>query len=56
MKIDKRIRQAIDYNTKEIRISKDTYKNLDKETIETLKNHRVKITFEENQKDFMCKF
>ena len=55
MKIDKRIRQAIDYNAKII-ISKDTYKNLDKETIETLKNHRVKITFEESQKDFMCKF
>ena len=56
MKIDKRIRQAIDYNAKEIRISKDTYKNLDKETIELLKSYKTKLTFEEKQKDFMCKF
>lgn len=56
MKIDKRIREAIDYNAKEIIISKNTYKNLDKETIELLKSHKTKLTFEENQKDFTCKF
>ena len=44
-KIDKRIKQAIDYNAKEIIISKNTYKNLDKETIELLKSHKIRLTF-----------
>lgn len=56
MKIEKRIKQAIDYNVKEIIISQETYKNLGKETRELLKNHKIKITFDENKKDFMCKF
>lgn len=56
MKIEKRIKQAIYYNVEEIIISKDTYKRLDEETRIMLKNHRVKITFDEKQKEFMCKF
>lgn len=56
MKIDKRIQQAIDYNVKEILIKKDTYKSLETETKLMLKQHKVKITFDESQKEFMCKF
>ena len=56
MKIDKRIQQAIDYNVKEILIKKDTYKNLETETKLMLKQHKVKITFDETQREFMCKF
>ena len=56
MKIEKRIKQAIDYNVKDIIISQETYKNLDKETRELLKSHKIKLIFEEKQKDFMCKF
>lgn len=56
MKIEKRIKQAIDYNAKEIIISKDTYKNLSEEIKELLKSQKIKITFNENKKDFMCKF
>lgn len=56
MKIDKRIQQAIDYNVKEIIINKDTYKSLSEETKTMLKQHKVKITFDEMQKEFMCKF
>ena len=55
-KIEKRIKQAIDYNAKEIIISKDTYKNLNEEIKELLKSQKIKITFDENKKDFMCKF
>lgn len=56
MKIDKRIQQAIDYNVKEIIINKDTYKSLAVETKLMLKKHKIKITFNESQKEFMCKF
>lgn len=56
MKIDKRIQQAINYNVKEILIKKDTYKSLETETKLMLKQHKIKITFDESQKEFMCKF
>lgn len=56
MKIEKRIQQAIYYNVKEIIINKDTYENLDQETKFLLKRAKVRITFKEEQKDFMCKF
>ena len=56
MKIDKRIISAINYNVKEIIISKDTYNNLDQETKTMLKQHKIKLTFDESQKEFMCKF
>ena len=56
MKLDKRIQQAIDYNVKEILIKKDTYKSLETETKLMLKQNKIKITFDESQKEFMCKF
>lgn len=56
MKIEKRIQQAIVYNVKEIIINKDTYENLDQETKFLLKRAKVRTTFKEEQKDFMCKF
>lgn len=56
MKIERRIKQAIEYNVKEIIISKDTYKDLDKETRELLKINKIKLIFEEKQKGFVCKF
>lgn len=56
MKIERRIKQAIEYNVKEIIISKDTYKDLDKETRELLKINKIKFVFEEKQKGFVCKF
>ena len=49
-KIEKRIKQAIDYKAKEIIISKDTYKNLSEEIKKMLKEHKIKITFDENKK------
>lgn len=56
MKIDKRIISAINYNVKEIIISKETYNNLDQDTKTMLKQHKIKLTFDESQKDFLCKF
>lgn len=56
MKIDKRIISAINYNVKEIIISKETYNNLDQDTKTMLKQHKIKLTFDESQKEFMCKF
>lgn len=56
MKIERRIKQAIEYNVKEIIISKDTYKDLDKETRELLKINKIKLVFEEKQKGFVCEF
>ena len=56
MKLDKRIVQAVNYNVKEIIIRKDTYNNLIAETKTILKQNNVKITFDEMQKEFMCKF
>ena len=56
MKIERRIKQAIEYNVKKIIISKDTYKDLDKETRELLKINKIKLIFEEKQKGLVCKF
>lgn len=56
MKIDKRIISAINYNVKEIIISKETYNNLDQDTKTMLNQHKIKLTFDESQKDFLCKF
>lgn len=56
MKLDKRIIQAINYNVKEIIISKENFNNLEEETKELLKLNNVKITIDNNQKQFICKF
>lgn len=56
MKLDKRIQQAIRYNVKEIIISKDNFEKLDEETKNLIKLNDTKITYDEAQKDFICKF
>lgn len=56
MKLDKRIQQAIRYNVKEIIISKDNFEKLDEETKNLIKLNDTKITYDEAQKEFICKF
>lgn len=56
MKLDKRIVQAVNYNVKEITINKENYNRLSNETKAILKQNKVKITFDEEQKDFICRF
>lgn len=56
MKLDKRIIQAINYNVKEILIRKETYRSLETETKIMLRQHNVKVAFDEDQKEFVCKF
>lgn len=56
MKLDKRIQQAIRYDVKEILISKDNFDKLDEETKNLLKLNDTKITYDEAQKEFICKF
>lgn len=56
MKLDKRIVQAINYNVKEIIINKEEYKNLKEETKAAIKLNDVKVTIDDNQKQFICKF
>lgn len=56
MRLDKRIVQAINYNVKEIAISKENYDKLSDDTKSLLKLNDVKVTFDESQKSFLCKF
>lgn len=56
MRLDKRIVQAVNYNVKEITINKENYDKLTDETKAILKHNDVKITFDSEQKDFICKF
>lgn len=56
MKLDKRIQQAIRYNVKEIIISKDNFDKLEEETKNLIKLNDTKITYDEAQKEFICKF
>ena len=56
MKLDKRIIQAIDYNVKEILINKKAYDNLTEETKKLLKLNNIKVTIDNEQKEFICKF
>lgn len=56
MKLDKRITKAIDYNVKEILINKDTYNNLTEETKKLLKLNNIKVTIDDTQKEFICRF
>lgn len=56
MKLDKRISQSINYNVKEIIINRENYNKLTDETKSLLKLNDIKITFNENQKEFMCRF
>ena len=56
MKLDKRIIQAINYNVKEIIISEEEYNSLAEKTKATIKLNDVKVTIDNNQKNFICKF
>ena len=56
MKLDKRIQQAIRYDAKEILISKDNFDKLDEETKNLIKLNDTRVTFDETQKEFICKF
>lgn len=56
MGMNKRIQQAVSYNVKEITINKENYNKLSDETKAILKHNDVKITFDSEQKDFICKF
>ena len=56
MKLDKRITQAINYNVKEIIINEEEYNILTEETKELIKLNDVKVTIDNNQKQFICKF
>ena len=56
MKLYKRIIQAINYNVKEIIINKEEYNNLKEETKAAIKLNDVKVTYDENQKEFVCRF
>lgn len=56
MGMNKRIQQAVSYNVKEITINKDNFNKLSDETKAILKHNDVKITFDESQKEFICKF
>ena len=56
MRLDKRIVQDINYNVKEIAISKENYDKLSDDTKSLLKLNDVKVTFDESQKSFLCKF
>lgn len=56
MKLDKRIVQAVNYNVKEIAINNENYNKLSDDTKSLLKLNDVKITFDEAQKSFLCKF
>ena len=56
MKLDKRIIQAINYNVKEIITSKENFDKLEEDTKELLKQNNIKVTIDNNQKQFICKF
>lgn len=56
MKLDKRITQAINYNVKEIIINEEEYNSLEEETKAVIKLNDVKVTIDNNQKQFICKF
>ena len=56
MKLDKRISQAINYNVKEIIINAEEYNSLAEETKAAIKLNDVKVTIDNNQKQFICKF
>ena len=56
MGMNKRIQQAVSYNVKEITINRENYDKLSDETKSLLKLNDVKITFDESQKEFICKF
>lgn len=56
MKLDRRIEQAIDFGAKEIKIRKEVYESLKEETKRLIKLNDIKITFDDNVKEFKSIF
>lgn len=56
MKLDKRIEQSIRFGVKEIKIREEVYNKLSEETKRLLKLNNVKITFDDNVKEFQSIF
>lgn len=56
MRIDKRIEQSIQFETKEIKIRKEIYNKLNEETKRLLKLNNIKITLSNNVKEFEAIF
>lgn len=56
MKLNERIEQSIQFGAKEIKIRKEVYNKLNKETKRLLKLNNVKITFNDDVKEFQSIF
>lgn len=56
MKLNERIEQAINLGAKKIKIRKEVYNKLNEETKRLLKLNNVKITFDDNVKEFQSIF
>ena len=56
MKLDKRIEQSIQFGAKEIKIRKEIYNELSEETKRLLKLNNIKITFDDDVKEFQSMF
>ncbi len=56
MKLNERIEQSISLGAKEIKIRKEVYNKLSEETRKLLKLNKVKITFDNNVKEFQSIF
>lgn len=53
---DKKIQQIISFGIKELNISKKEYDNLKEETKKLLKLNNIKVTIDDTQKEFICRF
>ena len=56
MKLNERIEQSIQFGAKEIKIRKEVYNKLNEETRILLKLNNIKITFDDNVKEFQSIF
>lgn len=56
MKLDKRIEQSIDLGAKEIKIKKEVCESLKEETKRLIKLNDIKITFDDDVKEFQSIF
>lgn len=56
MKLNERIEQSIQFGAKEIKIRKEVYNKLSEETKRLLKLNNVKITFNDDVKEFQSIF
>lgn len=56
MKLNERIGQSIQLNAKEIKIRKEVYESLKEETKRLIKLNDIKITFDDDVKEFQSIF